>query len=390
MGAEVLLYGYGLVCASMLVFNLLYGLHLRSDDRRMERRTGRLRRQVEQQLAEIREASDGISHPIQVSHLTWMRRRLSHINELLAFDQLMEELDQESAVYEAYIRQLQPVFLQLATVYWKRESTQAAYYCYFLAKHKFRRHMEMDQFQQIVLSYLKKDSLYCKINALKALCSFGSPSILMDALVELGNGQESQLHGKVVTEALLSYTGDADALIGLLWARLDRFALPIQRSVLDYIRFQSGSYCSRMLEILEDSHRDKELRLAAIRYFGKYHYAPARPVLLDFLTDSDSTRWEYAAISATALARYDGQDVVSALLRAMNSSNWYIRSNAASSLEAHGLTYEEMLKVLGGDDRYAREMLTYRLKAKRLEQEAAEQAASAVEEQHREEELAGV
>lgn len=63
MGAEVLLYGYGLVCASMLVFNLLYGLHLRSDDRRMERRTGRLRRQVEKQLAEIREASDGISHP---------------------------------------------------------------------------------------------------------------------------------------------------------------------------------------------------------------------------------------------------------------------------------------------------------------------------------------
>ena len=319
-----------------------------------------------------------------------MRRRLSRINELLAFDQLMEELEQESAVYEAYIRQLQPVFLQLATVYWKRESTQAAYYCYFLAKHKFRRHMEMDQFQQIVLSYLKKDSLYCKINALKALCSFGSPSILMDALVELGNGQESQLHGKVVTEALLSYTGDADALIGLLWARLDRFALPIQRSVLDYIRFQSGGYCGRMLEILKDLRRDKELRLAAIRYFGKYHYAPARPVLLDFLNDSDSTRWEYAAISATALARYDGQDVVSALLRAMNSSNWYIRSNAASSLEAHGLTYEEMLKVLGGDDRYAREMLTYRLKAKRLEQEAAEQAASAVEEQHREEELAGV
>ena len=133
MGAEVLLYGYGLVCASMLVFNLLDGLHLRSDDRRMERRTGRLRRQVEKQLAEIREASDGISHPIQVSHLTWMRRRLSRINELLAFDQLMEELEQESAVYEAYIRQLQPVFLQLATVYWKRESTQAAYYCYFLA-----------------------------------------------------------------------------------------------------------------------------------------------------------------------------------------------------------------------------------------------------------------
>ena len=78
------------------------------------------------------------------------------------------------------------MFLYLATVYLKRENTQAAYYCYFLAKHQLRRHMEMDQIQQVVLSYLRKDSLYCKINALKALCSFGSPSVLVDALQELG------------------------------------------------------------------------------------------------------------------------------------------------------------------------------------------------------------
>ena len=54
MGAEVLLYGYGLVCLSMLVFNLLYGLHLRSDDRRLERRTERLRRQVDGTAGGIR------------------------------------------------------------------------------------------------------------------------------------------------------------------------------------------------------------------------------------------------------------------------------------------------------------------------------------------------
>ena len=368
MGAEVLLYGYGLVCVSMLGFNLLYGLHLRSDDRRMMRRTGRLRRQVEKQMERLRAAPDGTSHPLQVSHLTWMRRRLSHINELLAFDRLLEELDPETEVYEAYIRQFQPVFLYLATVYLRRENTQAAYYCYFLTKYKFRRHMEMDQLQQIVLSYLKKDSLYCKINALRALCSFGSPSILIDALTELGGGAEPQLHGKVVTEALLSYTGDAQGLIGLLWQRMERFSVPIQRAVLDYIRFQSGDNCGRVLEILEDPRRDKELRLAAILYFGKYLYPPARAQLLEFLQDRDPTRWEYAAISAASLAGYKGQDVVDALMSAMSSPNWYIRSNASASLEAHGLAYEEMLRVLSGDDRYAREILLYRMKAKRLEQ----------------------
>ena len=50
-----------------------------------------------------------------------------------------------------------------------RESTQAAYYCYFLAKNKLRSHMEMDAFQQVMLSCLKRDSFYCKLNALKAL-----------------------------------------------------------------------------------------------------------------------------------------------------------------------------------------------------------------------------
>lgn len=386
MGAEYLLYGYGLVCLSMLGFNLLYSFHLRSDDRRLRARTDILRRQVDSQLRRIEEAPDGASVPVQIRHLTWLRRRLSHVNYLLAFDQLMDEFDGRETAYQAYIKQLQPVFLYLATVYWKRESMQAAYYCHFLARHKLRRHMEMDQVQQVVLSYLEKDSLYCKINALKALCSFGSPSILIEALEELSKGQESQLHEKVITEALLTYTGDIQALIELLWSQLERFSLQIQRAVLDYIRFQSGAYCGRMLEILQNPHRDKELRLAAIRYFGRYPYPPARKLLLDFLADNDPKHWEFASISASALARYDGRDVVNTLLRAMSSANWYIRGNAAASLEAHGLTYEEMLQVLSGDDRFAREMLTYRLKAKRLEEEALAAAAGAEEESPRREE----
>ena len=389
MGAEILLYGYGIVCLSMLVFNVLYGLHLRSDDRRMDAKTEVIRRRVTEQLERLQENPSGPTQTVQASHLAWMRRYLSRINYLLAFDGLMDELDSQAAAYQSYMRQLQPVFLYLATVYWKRESTQAAYFCYFLARHKLRRHMELDQIQQVMLSYLKKDSLYCKINAWKALCSFGSPSILVRALQELGAGETSQLHEKVITEALLTYTGDPKSLIEVLWSRMESFSIPIQRAVLDYIRFQSGDYRERMLGILRDERRDKELRLSAVRYFGRYPDPSARALLLGFLQDSDPTHWEYSAISASSLAGYDGQDVVDALLRAMNSSNWYIRSNAASSLEAHGLSYEQMFQVLSGGDRYAREMLAYRLKAKRLQKEAA-LAAEEEANTHREEEPVGI
>ena len=257
MGAEVLLYGYGLVCLSMLAFNLLYSLHLRSDDRRRRRRTEGLRRRVDAQLERLRETRVGAPPPVQVSHLTWTSRCLARVNYLLAFDRLLDEQDQSDSTFQEYIRQLQPVLLYLATVYLRREETQAAYYCHFLARHQLQRHMEMDQIQQVVLSFLRRDSLYCKVNALKALCSFGSPDILADALQELSREESAQLHEKVVTEALLTYTGDRAALIELLWARFDRFSLRLQRAVLDYIRFCSGAWSRPMAQILRDPRQEQ-------------------------------------------------------------------------------------------------------------------------------------
>ena len=388
MGAEVLLYGYGLVCLSMLVFNLLYSMHLRTDDRRLRKRIGAIRRRVEEQLRQIRQAPAGEPQPVQARHLAWMSRRLKRVEQLLAFDHFLDGQDQGDPAFQTYLRQLQPVLLYLATVYRRREPTQAAYYCHFLARHWLQRHMEMDQIQQVMLSYLKRDSLYCRINAWKALCSFASPGVLTEALVELSRDPNAQLHEKVLTEALLTYKGDTEALIGCLLDGLDRFSPQIQRAVLDYIRFRSGAYRRPMEEILRDPRRDKELRLSAIRYFGRYPEPEVQGLLLELLQDTDPLRWEYAAISASALARYPGQEVVDALLQAMHSSNWYIRYNASASLEAHGLSYEEMLQILAGDDRYAREMLQYRLEAKRMEEAAA--AAREAGTPEREEAAAGV
>ena len=48
------------------------------------------------------------------------------------------------------------------------------------------------------------------------------------------------------------------------------------------------------------------------------------------------------------------------------------RYNAAASLAAHGLSYEKLVDVVAGDDRYAREMLSYRMESKRLENQERE------------------
>ena len=61
------------------------------------------------------------------------------------------------------------------------------------------------------------------------------------------------------------------------------------------------------------------------------------------------------------------------LKKDLGSANWYIRFNAAKSLETFHLTYLELSDVMDGNDRYAREILQYRmdLANSRKEQEAA-------------------
>jgi hypothetical protein len=48
--------------------------------------------------------------------------------------------------------------------------------------------------------------------------------------------------------------------------------------------------------------------------------------------------------------------------------NWYVRYNAANSLERLGVRYEEMIDIFEGRDRYAAEMLRYHLDRKKLKE----------------------
>ena len=54
----------------------------------------------------------------------------------------------------------------------------------------------------------------------------------------------------------------------------------------------------------------------------------------------------------------------------LSSSNWHIRQNSAISLEKLGYTYQDLISVFDGDDRYAREIMRYRLDKRNAESEA--------------------
>lgn len=356
-----MIYLYGAVCASMIVFNIVYAVLIRGSEPRLEKRQQRFLRLVSAQTDRLSRGE-----PVERRHLDLLQRELRRVRNLAAFEPVLRALTAEDAPGgRAYLEVIQPTVLHLSLGYLHRDSEQTAYFSYFLSHYMLHRHLPVQAVQEVLLEYMGKENLYCRVNALQALCSFGSPEHVVEGLRIQDRGSVF-VHDKILTETLLGYTGNHETLIDPLWKELHSFSERTQLAVLNYIRFSSGAYRREMLSLLRDASAGKELRLSAVRYFGRYPYDPALEPLLAFASESDPLRWEYATVSVSSLARYPGERVVAALKEALHSPNWYIRYAAASSLEAHNVGYEDVADIVTGSDRYAREMLLYRLETHTL------------------------
>lgn len=369
MRVELFIYIYGAICISMIAFNCVCIFMFKRSNTRLDHRSRKLEQRVRIQLERIANEEE-----VEKKHFCYLNRKLSHVGNLMAFDETLKQIFQNNEnEAKQYLYEIRSVFLYLSVVYLKKESVQSAYFAYLLSKYKICSHMSFDAMLDILKEYLKKESLYCRQNAMKALYSFGDEEHVVEGIKVL---EQSHIffHSKILSDGLLEFEADHDKLIALLWQSFDKFFVETQVAILNYIRFRTGDYCENMLEILKDKNRNQELHYAAIRYFGKYHYPPALPILLEFASDTDSLHWNYAAFSASALAIYPGEKTSEVLKKSLMSSNWYVRYNAAQSIDLLGTSYFDLMDIMNGDDRYAREMMNYRFDRRQFNEEEAEVA----------------
>jgi hypothetical protein len=195
-------------------------------------------------------------------------------------------------------------------------------------------------------------------NVLRAIYTIGDEKLTVQAL-KIVDKRDVYFHPKIVSDGLLAYKGNEMVLQTTLLKELSRFSVQMQVNILNYLRFASGDHCEKIYELLLDERVDEEVRFSCIRYFGKHRYNKAYFVLVDFAEGVEGKRVEYCLISLTALRNYPGADTVALLKKNLHSSNWFVRYNAAESLTALGVDYEEMIDIFDGSDRYSREILQF-------------------------------
>lgn len=358
MKVEVLIYSYLAICAAMIVFNIVCIFVFQRKEKTLVKRSINFADSIMPQLDK---------DAVDEEHQAFLRKKLKKINYLMAFDETLETLYAERPEQvRKYLANLCPVFVFLALQYGKKDRVQAAYFPYIIKKYSVFRGVCVTLVVESLMTLVKDQNLYCRENALQALYSIGNADSVIQALKTLDKGGNFH-HGKMIADGLLSFEGNKNVLDSMLWENFAKFSLTLRQPILDYFRFSSDEHCEKMLQIMTDETEEHELRFSAIRYFAKYRYAPALPYLYAF-AESDSPAWEYRAIVASALGTYPAKETEELLKELLCDRNWYVRYNAADSLERLGVRYEEMIDIFEGRDRYAAEMLRYHLDRKKLKE----------------------
>lgn len=338
----------------MIIFNIVCILIFQRKEKNTTKRKEIFYNQIKSQIRCIRE--NGILESKQKETL---KRNLKSVNKLVAFDQALTELQKEDVQgVDIFLTKNMGTFTYLMSVYSRKEKIKLAYYAYLLAKFKVCRGKPFDSIKPSIKQMVTENNLYCRENALKALYSFGDAQAVAEALILMDKSGVFH-HIKLITDGLLTFEGNHETLISMLWNDFEKYSSGMQTAILNYIRFKTGSHCGKVLEILKNTKYDDEVRYSAIRYFGRYYYGEAYRVLINMLSDTSEAKYNYAVISATALGNYPGKETVDALKKALHSSIWYVRLNAAQSLIKLEADPMELTDILNGNDRYAREILTY-------------------------------
>lgn len=364
MNVEKLIYAYLAICTGMIVFNCACIVVFRRRDRKRKKRSDRLTAEVLRQMQRIKEGKD-----VEERHKAYLQKRLTRISSLMVFDDTLSSLpEQEQESMRQYLDQIHAVFIYLTMENKYNNTVKAAYYAYFIKKYRIIEGRSVYTVMDVMLRLLQEPSLYCRENALQVIYSSGNCGYVLQALQEIERNGKFH-HGKLLTDGLLTFSGDQKELTDVLWNAFDGFSVPMRVVILDYIRFGGGQMQQELLRILAEEGQDDEIRFSCIRYFGKYPYEPAFPLLIAFAENKEKRRWEYAAIAGNSLAAYPCDRSIEVLKRNLRSPVWYIRFNAAKSLESFRLSYPELSDVMEGEDRYAREILQYQIDMKHAMEE---------------------
>lgn len=350
---DKVIYSYLFICSLMLVFNIIYIFYSSRRKRIYERSVESWRKSIYRQLVLTNEGK-----PVDQKHKKLMERKLINTNQLFAYVRVLDELREQGEGLGRYLSDNYIPIQSLAYRYARKDSMDKGFFAFFISRNKPWEDGEFRPLIEILLSYMKDSTVYCREKVLNALYAIGNSQGVENALQIISDNKWFH-HSKLLSDGLSTFTGDKEELALRLWSHLKEWDNNLMVSIVQFITSNSGKFKEVFFDGLQSEDVDIEIRMAILRYYRRHAYEPVRPLLLSYLRGEGVSDENMRIVTASVLDRYPGEDTVAVLKEAINHSNWYFRYNAASSLVRLKVDIKELQDILEGKDRYAKEILSY-------------------------------
>lgn len=365
MKIEIMIYVYIAICVSMIAYNVVYVFILNHREKALATNSEKFRKIISEEIEKIKNGES-----VSEKHKKYLRKKLDRSAGITAFDKALEGIfEKDSDSVEKYLIDTFSVFEYLTHRYMSKDTLKIAYFPYILHKYEILKHYESERLLSALFDLLRSVNVYCRENTLKALYSMRKPEVVVSALKSIDKILSFH-HPKLICDGLMFYKGEKETLKNKLFESFKEFSVQMKVNILNYFRFGNVRCDDEMLALLKNEKENKEIRFSAIRYFEKFPLAEARELILELAENEAGRTWEYQAIATSALKSYPGDITFRILVKNLSSSNWHVRQNSAISCEKLGYTYHDLINVFDGNDRYAREIMRYRLDRRNAEEEA--------------------
>ena len=355
---DYILYGYLIVCVSLVFFNIFYIFYSAFSKRRIEEEAKKWVPLIKVELTHISNDEE-----VSSEHLRRIEKKTNTTGGLLAYSRALDRIkdDKYSILLKLYYWQCAMEYQKLAEQYDNKSTMERAFMAYFLSAHSPCFHEEYRPVYDIVIGYAKKSSVYCRENILKALYAFGNVEAVYRMLFNLDEFGVRH-HKKLLSDGLMTFRGDKKALADYLWTHRQNLSENTNLAVINFIIASQDGYSRIFFDEIERDDISLEIRLACLRYFRRHYYEPIIPVLYRYMEGHEDPN--ISIIVASVLSNYPSQETRDVLKNALKNRNWYIRMNSAASLVAMAVDKEDVDAIKQDGDRYAIQMLSYMIEKK--------------------------
>lgn len=348
----VLIIIYILICLLIILYTVFYALSLRSQSKLQSDLTA----DFSKSLGEL--PLDDLSNKKWKTLIKRVASDGRNINRLYCYDAALQTYTKDEKWAKIYFSQMVDSYLRLADYYQNHSIQERVYFVQHISQ--YARFIPNRQLFKRLIAFMNRKNVSERESVLQALYAYGDINLIKEAF-QLITSKNKFHHSKLIADGLLKVAIPNDELANLLWQDFSSYPESIQIGIIKYIQGVSDNYKEPFFNYLKNGEGSLDVRLNMLRYFHNHPYEPLYPLLLSLLNGTNGDVVQYRVVAAFTLAAYPSEQTVEELKHALKDCEWYVRVNASKSLVALNVPVQQLIEILNGDDRYAREMLAYQL-----------------------------